>query len=402
MKQYDSGFIKPICLWVLLLASMTMPTGLSRADGLGPLLGDYVLGPGGTDQAWSVWVGGNLEKTGIIGKLQGRAFVRGNLTVNNEPNNPNELGNVPGGVGVFPDPSLPAMVIGGDVLGTGSVKIVGNLSLQVGSNIVGTMTLDPPETVVSYGGVDYAAADTLRAELSAKSSYWGTLPDTPGGSIKVEYFSTKITGDGVNGNPQMWVFNLTNDLTDPPVLSGFEPGDSILINCNKAGSDDTFVISANSFSSFPDDLIPQVLWNFPDAAQLTISATDGVKGSLLMGNPNSVTTFSSPNGHRGRLVSCGNVNHEGGGTFFNYPFTGDFDFMPAFSGLKITSIKLIGNDVQIRWASVVGRVYAVEHVTKLGDVWLPVATGIIAADEDTPFMMPSADSGFFRVVMNGE
>ena len=401
MKQYNYGVTRPICLGGLLFASMLITTGLAHADGLGPLLGDTVPGPYGTDQAWSVWVGGNLEKTGIIGKLQGRAFVRGNLTVDNEPDNPNELGNVPGGSGVFPDPSLPAMVIGGDALGAGAVKLLGTLSIQVGSNIVNTLTLDPSETVVIIGGVDYAAADTLRAELSAKSSYWGTLPDTPGGSIKIEYFATKITGDGVNGNPQMWVFNLTNDLIDPPELSGFEPGDSILINCNKPGSDDTFVMSANSFSSFADGLIPQVLWNFPDAAQVTISGSDGVKGSILVGNPNSVTTFSSPNGHRGRLVSCGNVNHEGGGTFYNYPFTGDFDYTST-SALKITSIKLIGNDVEIRWASVAGRVYAVEHVTELGDVWSSIETGINAVGDDTPFLWPIADSGFFRVILLGE
>lgn len=108
MRQYNYGFIGPVYQWVLMLAMMSMATGLARADGLGPLLGDYVFGPGGTDQAWSVWVGGNFKTTGVSGKLQGRAFIRGNFTAESSLYNGYQIGNVAGGSNVLCRSRCPA------------------------------------------------------------------------------------------------------------------------------------------------------------------------------------------------------------------------------------------------------------------------------------------------------
>ena len=80
-------------------------------------------------------------------------------------------------------------------------------------------------------------------------------------------------------------------------------------------------------------------------------------------------------------------------------FLAGTDPLNANSVLKITGIRPVANGIEIRWASVAGKAYAVEHTRTLGGAWLPVKTGLVAEGAETRFTLPGADGGFFRVVV---
>jgi uncharacterized repeat protein (TIGR01451 family) len=83
-------------------------------------------------------------------------------------------------------------------------------------------------------------------------------------------------------------------------------------------------------------------------------------------------------------------------------FLAGTDPLNANSVLKITGICPVANGIEIRWASVVGKEYTVEHTRTLGGAWLPVKTGLVAEDEESRFTLPGSDGGFFRIVVKGE
>jgi len=245
------------------------------------------------------------------------------------------IGRAGAGAGVFPPTDVPSLVVGGDLVGSGSINTPGFVPIQIGSNIASTVSIIDRGTVIT-GGVDYAAADALIAELQAKSQYWGTLSNTPGGTMASQWGGLYIAADGENGNPQTWVFNLTNDVTSScwgVVFSGFEDGDTILVNCKKAGADATFTLGTYSYEingvNDESPFAPKLLWNFPDAKTVTVSGYAAFQGSVLVGNPDSVASVSVP-GQDGRFATCGSLIHCGwsGCEFHNYPFTGTLPDLP--------------------------------------------------------------------------
>lgn len=80
-------------------------------------------------------------------------------------------------------------------------------------------------------------------------------------------------------------------------------------------------------------------------------------------------------------------------------FLAGTDPLSANSVLRISSIKRVESGMEIRWNSVAGKVYTVEHAEKLGGGWLPVKNGIVAEGPETAFVLPAADGGFFRIVL---
>ncbi|MGI5869738.1 MAG: DUF2341 domain-containing protein [Kiritimatiellia bacterium] len=83
-------------------------------------------------------------------------------------------------------------------------------------------------------------------------------------------------------------------------------------------------------------------------------------------------------------------------------FLAGTDPLQANSVLKILGIRPVAGGIEIRWASVAGKVYAIEHARTLGDPWLPVKTGHVADGSVSRFVLPGADGGFFRVVLTAE
>ena len=83
-------------------------------------------------------------------------------------------------------------------------------------------------------------------------------------------------------------------------------------------------------------------------------------------------------------------------------FLAGTDPLNANSVLKITGIRPVVNGIEIRWASVAGKVYTVEHARTLGGAWLPVKMGLVAEGAETRFVLPGAEGGFFRIVLEAE
>lgn len=83
-------------------------------------------------------------------------------------------------------------------------------------------------------------------------------------------------------------------------------------------------------------------------------------------------------------------------------FLAGTDPLNANSVLKITGIRPVSDGIEICWASVAGKVYAVEHAQTPGGAWLPVKTGIVAEGPESRFTLPGADSGFFQIVIKDE
>ncbi len=315
-------------------AALLLIGGHAFASGLGPLLDGYIPG-GGEDRSWSVFVGKDFETGGTVAELEGRAFIRGDF-IAGKPNY--VVGRAGGGSGVFPPADIPTLVVGGSIRGTGGINLPGRPPIQVGSTIASTVSFIDRGVVIT-GGVDYAAADAQLADLRAKSRFWGDLPDTAGGQVKRQWGGVHISADGVNGNPKTWVFTLDADVTAPTwgfSFSGFEEGDSILVNCKKKGGNATFVVQVNAVviegMNHNSPFAPKLLWNFPDARSVTLSGHAAFQGSVLVGNPESVTTVSVP-GHDGRFITCGKLIHHGtlGCEFHNYPFTGSLPELPTYA-----------------------------------------------------------------------
>ncbi len=315
--------------WVMLLVACAVR---AFAAGMDPMLGAYLPGPD-IDDGWSLFVGGDLiqQSTVVQSSVEGRMFVRGDfIATANQWNN--EIGSPKSGTGVNPTGELPALVVGGDLLGNGGINNMG-FDVQVGSNIASTVSIAGDGDVIN-GNVDYAAADQLIAQLQTRSRYWASLPSTTNGTITVRWGGAYFEADGANGNPKLWVFNLDFDLTSPlwgADFSGFESGDSILINCVKTGSDETFILGVNSYLfngvNVDSSFIPNVIWNIPYAKTVTISGHAVMQGSVLVGSSDSVTTVAIPQ-HQGRFVTCGDlVRSEISTAFLNYPFTAELPLL---------------------------------------------------------------------------
>jgi len=333
---------------------------MCRAEDLGPMLSDYVPGPD-IDDAWSVFVGGDFTRMHNAVGIEGRTFVRGDFTFGVQSTTYYYLGDLGpasyGFAGVNPTPEIAALVVGGDILtapGVASAQFSlaeTRYVIQAGSNVASTVRIPSwdPVHAVTYGGVDYAAADALKADLQAKSEYFASLPTTPGAVISNTVGSTSVTtyldADGANGNPKTWVFNLTNDLRGVSgctlMLGGLEEGDSVLINCNVSDAQEIQMTSSSYYIndvSAKSPFAPRVLWNFPPSnnCDIRISGSATFQGSVLIGDPDS-TTEISVSCFEGRIATAGNLIHGsatsggggGGSTIQNYPFTGILPDLPG-------------------------------------------------------------------------
>ncbi|WP_434590057.1 choice-of-anchor A family protein [Streptomyces sp. A5-4] len=70
----------------------------------------------------------------------------------------------------------------------------------------------------------------------------------------------------------------------------------------------------------------RLLWNFPDAGTVRLVGSGQFQGSVLVGEPGSMTTVTLP-GVNGRLFTVGSLTHSsaggGGQEIHAYPFNGD-------------------------------------------------------------------------------
>ncbi|WP_265693950.1 choice-of-anchor A family protein, partial [Streptomyces griseolus] len=71
----------------------------------------------------------------------------------------------------------------------------------------------------------------------------------------------------------------------------------------------------------------RLMWNFPDATEIRLRGAAQFQGSVLVGDPSSMTTLSM-SGTNGRFYTAGSLTHtseaqSGGQELHAYPFEGD-------------------------------------------------------------------------------
>ncbi|MFE7119067.1 choice-of-anchor A family protein [Streptomyces sp. NPDC057654] len=132
-------------------------------------------------------------------------------------------------------------------------------------------------------------------------------PREPTGTAANLGDATVFTGDGES---RLQVFDVGFDLMgwdggDQGVAFDGIPEDATVL-VNVTGPARTI---SSSTGDLPDGLHERLLWNFPDAAQVTIQGSAPFQGSVLIGRPESVTTVSAP-GMNGRLFTAGSLTPE--------------------------------------------------------------------------------------------
>lgn len=362
----SSAVPAPAALSVAAAPVLTLAQG-TCTDNLGPSLSNCVPGTGtcpnpypdvnavgmlnGRDNAYNVFIGGNLTIGGGAAEMEGKIFVYGNMTLNKTNNGTYNMGYAGVGTGVLPDALTDWVTVGGNISvpshnGTtdGTRFIIGGTSLGA-QDIRGRLrykgTLTPPldgtfpdpidvpnnSQVINDPGLNLAPFDATFATLATKSSCWGALTSSTNGQFLVDSAPDQYRFRSTNGAGGLYVFNVTVDLDRgfqvPIVFENFPDTATILINLNKAGTGDTITINANDVLGLSDVLRERILWNFPDATTVNFIGNAPFYGSVLI--PSRMSTANvSMSGMNGRFIVGGNLNHTGGGAeFHNYPFRGE-------------------------------------------------------------------------------
>ena len=164
------------CLYLFVFASLAL---FVKAEDLGPMLSGYIPANTDYDSAWSVFVGGDFSVQQGAAELEGRVFVRNDMTLSIPSGSGYNVG-VAVGAGVHPPDDSEVLVVGGDLLGSGKF-IMENYRARVEKTVASGIIWQDLGLLYT-GGVDFASADLLIADLQQKSAYWGSLSGTSGGS----------------------------------------------------------------------------------------------------------------------------------------------------------------------------------------------------------------------------
>ncbi|MFI6286007.1 SpaA isopeptide-forming pilin-related protein [Streptomyces sp. NPDC051018] len=286
----------------------------------------------GRDNNINIFAGGNFLVRERAAEAEGRLVVLGDFDQNKVAGG-SSVYNV-GIVGVgsrVPPPN------GGDFLVTGgNVTVAAGETLLADNGVVrhaGTATGNITGSVVAdpNAAAPYTA---LRDELISASQCYArneTGPRPATGTAVNNGGETVFTGDNTSA---LQVFNVDFDLVGAGGgqqgirFTGIPANATILVNL----TGNSRII--NTFSGSPFDTDPfnqlreRLLWNFPDAATVSLKGTGQFQGSILVGHQPSATTVTLP-GINGRFFTAGSVLHTsvvgggGGQEFHAYPFDGD-------------------------------------------------------------------------------
>ncbi|GAA1524840.1 choice-of-anchor A domain-containing protein [Agromyces terreus] len=288
----------------------------------------------GFDDGVNVFVGGDFSAEPSAAETEGNLVVLGDATFDS-PGSYN-LGVAGVGSRVPPPSGSTMLTVGGDLdiaAGTNLIvggdtgfpdftPIVGNV--EYGGTLTGTPSVLAGATVEQGDGAA-AFADRV-ANITALSQCLAQKPAT--GTVIVADGTATFTGDGTS-DPQ--VFYVDGSLTTGQIAvasSGIPAGATMIINVTSTNP----VIQVNSWfnngSNAFDPLATQyILTNIPNATTATISGGAQYPGSILVGNPASVTTISIA-GTNGRIEVAGDLIHQSppssstGVELHAYPFSG--------------------------------------------------------------------------------
>uniref|UniRef100_UPI0015F04B90 choice-of-anchor A family protein n=1 Tax=Streptomyces phytophilus TaxID=722715 RepID=UPI0015F04B90 len=284
------------------------------------------------DDAINIYVGEDYLVRERAAEAEGRIVVLDDFDMDKNPEASQiyNIGEVGVGSRVAPSPGADWLTTGGDI------RIADGKRLLAEGGVVrhaGTVTGQVNATLEQ----DDAAAEPyvgLRDELTDAShcyAYSGTERRPANGTVLHNLGETVFTGDGSSG---LQVFEVDFDMMS--AAGGQEgirfqniPDDAtVLINVyGDARTISTYSGTIDDSSDF-NQVRERLLWNFPDAADVSFQGTGQFQGSVLVGNQSSTTAVSVP-GMNGRFFTTGSLLHTssatggGGQEIHAYPFEGD-------------------------------------------------------------------------------
>ncbi|WP_424861961.1 choice-of-anchor A family protein [Streptomyces sp. MMS24-I29] len=285
------------------------------------------------DSNINIFVGGNFLVREAAAEAEGKVVTLGDFDMDKRPG-ASQIYNVGvAGVGsrVPPPDGSVYLTVGGDLTvasgerllaeeGTshGVVKYARNLD----GTVIPTAVQDPDAT---------APYTALRDRLTRAGQCYAyddgkdhRRPAT--GTVKNAGHETLFTGDGTSA---IQVFAVDADMTNTQGgqqdirFEEIPDGATVLVNVYGGSREiSTFM------GSLPQaGLRERLLWNFPDATSIGLKGAAQFQGSVLVGNPSSVTTLAM-SGTNGRFYTAGSLTHtsegeSGGQELHAYPFEGD-------------------------------------------------------------------------------
>ncbi|EGE41851.1 choice-of-anchor A family protein [Streptomyces griseus] len=310
--------------------------------GLGPCLGsscppswnDPNNGPvTNFDSNINVYVGGDFLVREAAAEAEGKVVTLGRFDMDKR-DGVSQIYNVGiAGVGsrVPPPDGSDYLTAGGDVTIADGERLLAEEGTHSGrvayaGDLTGTVE---PATAPRFDEDAAAPYTGLRPQLTEASRCYAYDGDehreATGTWVKTGDVMT-FTGDGSSA---IQIFDVDADLESEAggntgfVFNGIPAGATVLVNVyGSTRSVATFT------GSFPNEgLRENLLWNFPDATDLTMSGPAQFDGSVLVGQPTS-TTVLSMSGTNGRFYTAGSLTHtssgaSGGQEIHAYPFDGD-------------------------------------------------------------------------------
>jgi len=327
-------------------AMVGMLTPAAAADplpgGLGPCLGsscppswnDPNNGPVvGFDEDINIYVGGDFLVREAAAEAEGKIVTLGRFDMDKRPEASQIYNAGVAGVGsrVPPPDGSDYLTVGGDVVIAAGERLLAEEGTNFGrvayaaplSGTVNPMTAprEDPAAVAPFTGLRPQLTEASRCyayegdEHRATTGDWTRTGDT-----------ITFTGDNTSA---IQIFDVDADLVSSTggnagfTFNGIPAGATVLVNVY--GSARTV---ATFMGSLPNPgLRERLLWNFPDATDLTLTGPAQFQGSVLVGQPASTTTLTM-SGTNGRFYSAGSLTHtssgpSGGQEIHAYPFDGD-------------------------------------------------------------------------------
>ncbi|MDH2390500.1 choice-of-anchor A family protein [Streptomyces sp. HNM0663] len=286
----------------------------------------------GRDNNINIFVGDDFLVRGAAAEAEGRIVVldRFDMDKRTGASAVYNVGVVGVGSRVPPDDGTDFLTAGGDLTVAAGQRLLAEEGRASGVvRYGGTLTGAVIPSAVSDPGAAGPFTE-LRREFAAASRCYaypdGDAPREPTGTAVNNGGATVFTGDGVSG---LQVFNVDFDLTTESggqqgiTFRGIPSGATVLVNLiGESRTVSTYT------GSLPGGLRERLLWNFPDATTVRLVGTGQFQGSVLVGEPHSMTTVTLP-GVNGRLFTTGSLTHTseegrgGGQELHAYPFDGE-------------------------------------------------------------------------------
>ncbi|MFE9194912.1 choice-of-anchor A family protein [Streptomyces albidoflavus] len=310
-------------------------------DGLGPCLGSDCPGTWddpsnkpvtGHDGNINIYVGGNYLVREAAAEAEGKIVTLGNFDMDKRDGASQiyNVGVAGGGSRVPPPDGSDYLTVGANLTVAPGERLLaeeGTSSgvVRYGGSLDGTVlpdSVNSPDAAAPYAGVRGDLTDASRCY-----AYTGDDRRAFTGQVLREGTSTVFEGDGA---ARLQIFSVDADLVSGTgsgrtdiSFTGIPDDATVLVNVYGA----TRTLDSSAVTLPDPDQRRRLLWNFPDATALTLTGTAQLEGSVLVGQPASVTTLAL-SGVNGRFYSAGSLTHtsmgeSGGQEIHAYPFDGD-------------------------------------------------------------------------------